>query len=684
MAVFPCANYLDCGELVDAPVLNLSAEQADPRKFFKRSFGLDSSTFCTSTISQADADLCDPPPVGTFNVQQNGPAFSSGAAAGGTIGYQIPSGSTLGLDQESADQAAQQIADNMLEILNNLEIFTSQAQACENCEGGQYIAPAGTAYGLSQAEANAAALAFACLVSTAICNEESTDLFFSAAQSCSVGCANGGAVTYTLNAGLFAGLSQEAANASAFGFACAVANYLCSIAILYPSSAQSCTVSCSGGGTRSFSLPAGAFQATTQAESDFLSNVLACSIASITCDQPQVPTGTDPSDIQVYFGNSAQTCSTPCPQGGAFTLSTPASQFYRTSIDAANAAAQSYACNQATLNRVCLGNIALTCCVGVAFADLILVTPDSAVTWSLTGSLPAGLAFDAGLITGVPTTPGDYSFTVRATLANGNYVSRGYSIRALEITTSALPGGIKTDPVTPYSAALTQVGGDAPVTWSLVSGSLPPGLSLSSSGTISGGPTNEGSYGFTVRFVDANGFTCSKALSITIAEETGTLDWSLLSWVPLFEPDFLQPAPAAGSSAVGTFSMANFNGLSVTAGDPVMPPSGFYDSIAAGLGTLTYTGPAQDCLLDISFTVDHSGGATNAYILVQVRVNGVMVFNGFSDSSGGDSGTVPFSVPASVGALVEVEVQCACHNQDFGHSQVQPSAQLSGFLYNAP
>ncbi len=67
-----------------------------------------------------------------------------------------------------------------------------------------------------------------------------------------------------------------------------------------------------------------------------------------------------------------------------------------------------------------------------------------------------------------------------------------------------------------YENQLQSSGGQAPVTFSLVSGSLPPRLSLNESGLISGTPTTAGSYNFTVKATDR----CSsvqKAFSMDIA-----------------------------------------------------------------------------------------------------------------------------------------------------------------------
>jgi hypothetical protein len=65
-----------------------------------------------------------------------------------------------------------------------------------------------------------------------------------------------------------------------------------------------------------------------------------------------------------------------------------------------------------------------------------------------------------------------------------------------------------------------------PFTWTVVSGTLPPGLTLSSAGTITGTPTKAGTFTFTEKVTDSTGVTATRAQSITIAaascsEETG-------------------------------------------------------------------------------------------------------------------------------------------------------------------
>lgn len=77
---------------------------------------------------------------------------------------------------------------------------------------------------------------------------------------------------------------------------------------------------------------------------------------------------------------------------------------------------------------------------------------------------------------------------------------------------------------TPYSQSLTGGGGAAPYSFALAPGSsLPDGLTLSSSGVISGTPTATGTSIFTVKITDTHGNTGSQMLSITVnAATSGT------------------------------------------------------------------------------------------------------------------------------------------------------------------
>jgi hypothetical protein len=155
--------------------------------------------------------------------------------------------------------------------------------------------------------------------------------------------------------------------------------------------------------------------------------------------------------------------------------------------------------------------------VGVPYFATISATGTAPITFALaSGSLPPGLSLSsAGVISGTPTTAGDFDFTVQAKNACGTDI-QDFSIPVCalpDITTTSLPSGIVG---TAYSATINAMG-STPITFTLASGSLPPGLSLSSAGVISGTPTTAGTFSFTVRATNSCG-TDTQALSITICQ----------------------------------------------------------------------------------------------------------------------------------------------------------------------
>jgi thermitase len=87
------------------------------------------------------------------------------------------------------------------------------------------------------------------------------------------------------------------------------------------------------------------------------------------------------------------------------------------------------------------------------------------------------------------------------------------------ITTTALPGGTQG---AAYTATVTATSGTTPYGWSIVSGTLPAGLTLGpNTGMISGTPSGSGTSTFDVQVKDANSLTDVKTLSIVIAPSGG-------------------------------------------------------------------------------------------------------------------------------------------------------------------
>ena len=130
-------------------------------------------------------------------------------------------------------------------------------------------------------------------------------------------------------------------------------------------------------------------------------------------------------------------------------------------------------------------------------------------------AMPAGLSLStAGVISGTPTVAGTFHLTVRITDANSHSSDSPVTIRvsALSITTASLPNGYVGRS---YSTALSATGVGSK-TWTTVSGTLPAGLSLLSSGVISGSPTATGFTSFTVRATDSLGQTATAPLTMQV------------------------------------------------------------------------------------------------------------------------------------------------------------------------
>ncbi len=111
--------------------------------------------------------------------------------------------------------------------------------------------------------------------------------------------------------------------------------------------------------------------------------------------------------------------------------------------------------------------------------------------WSFVNTSNIGLSITStGAITGTPQTSGNFQLPVILSDVTGESMTQNlilFVANGLSVATTSLPNGTVG---TPYSQSLLPTGGQSPFTWMVVpgSGSLPPGLTLSSSGVISGTP----------------------------------------------------------------------------------------------------------------------------------------------------------------------------------------------------
>lgn len=142
------------------------------------------------------------------------------------------------------------------------------------------------------------------------------------------------------------------------------------------------------------------------------------------------------------------------------------------------------------------------------------------------GTLPPGMtpyvcpgASSQLYMIGVPYVPGVYTFQLDVTMSDASHQFVDC------VHTVALVGGCPV--ITPgdqslngkvdvaFSRTITATGGASPYTWNAV-GTLPPGISISSGGVLSGTPTVAGTYTFVLRAVDFNGCVGSKPFVMVV------------------------------------------------------------------------------------------------------------------------------------------------------------------------
>jgi hypothetical protein len=109
---------------------------------------------------------------------------------------------------------------------------------------------------------------------------------------------------------------------------------------------------------------------------------------------------------------------------------------------------------------------------------------------------------------------------------------------------------------TPFSQTLSSIMGKPPLTWTVIGGSLPPGITLSTSGVLSGTPTQAGDFSFTVQVQDSNNATDQKLFTLrvllTLPASKVTLYKSSTVPVPGREVDYFILVTNVGTVAINS------------------------------------------------------------------------------------------------------------------------------------
>jgi putative Ig domain-containing protein/CARDB protein len=149
------------------------------------------------------------------------------------------------------------------------------------------------------------------------------------------------------------------------------------------------------------------------------------------------------------------------------------------------------------------------------------------ISWSIAGgALPDGFTIDtaSGIISGTARREGLFRFVLRASsgtsYAEAPYVLRVVPSRAgLAIATTNLPPAIAGRD---YAATLVAIGGAPPYSWRAAT-ELPDGLTLSSTGALSGRASAPGTRAVTFEVSDAHAAVASKSIALNVFDASDRL-----------------------------------------------------------------------------------------------------------------------------------------------------------------
>lgn len=265
-------------------------------------------------------------------------------------------------------------------------------------------------------------------------------------------------------------------------------------------------------------------------------------------------------------------------------------------------------------------------------------------TWSQIGPGVPGLFLNPviGALSGTPTQSGIFNLTVRVTDSLNSTFTRSYSVNIkpqFTISTDLPPATLGVY----YEQTLSASGGTTPYTWAIV-GTGVEGLTLNAfTGTLSGIPTQAGSFGFTITATDALGQQASRAYSFTVGQAIRISPEAIPNGAT--GTPYSQTFTATGGAAPYSFRIAGS-----VPGLVMDPPTGVLSGTPTQTGTFQFT---------IRVTDSKGLPGTKAYTLV---VSSALRFSttslpdaversSYSQTLAATGGTPPYSWRVSTGSL---------------------------------
>jgi uncharacterized protein (TIGR03437 family) len=232
--------------------------------------------------------------------------------------------------------------------------------------------------------------------------------------------------------------------------------------------------------------------------------------------------------------------------------------------------------------------------------NLIAIGGTPPYSWSIAeGSLPVGLTLShTGALSGTTHAHGIFPITAKATDADGLT-----ALQALRLVVAAAqlvinnPSNLPPAFVgVPYSQTLTATGGLPPYAWSILSGSLPTGITLSSAGAIAGTPTATGTSHLTVQAVDSTSSSQSAQFVLvvnpppTVIVSPVSMSFAYNSDGSVIPSQSISVFNTSAASFTATATTPGGNWLSLSGASGTTPATFIVSADPTGLSPGTYSG----------------------------------------------------------------------------------------------
>ncbi len=198
--------------------------------------------------------------------------------------------------------------------------------------------------------------------------------------------------------------------------------------------------------------------------------------------------------------------------------------------------------------------------IGLGYNQNLSVTGgQSPYTFTISnGTLPAGLTLSAaGILSGTPFTVGTSQFTIQAQDGNQCRGNQSYTLTiscpSMTLNPTTLPGGASGSV---YNQSLSATGGQQPYTFTISAGSLPVGLTLNSSGLISGVPLVAGTAQVSIQAQDTTGCVGSRTYILTVACPAATIIPATLP-TAMVGTGYQEMLTVSGGQIAFTFDLVN-------------------------------------------------------------------------------------------------------------------------------